>query len=128
MVKLLNESSFKEKYGIQKFAENVYATNQDRAFRLSNLVAIVQNVYYASIYGKYIALPEIVFMESTRHKSYTVNKSLIILNFENYPDTELVYHLLHEISHVVCTKCLGHTDDWEQVLLNLVYTYYKLRD
>ena len=52
-------------------------------------------------------------------KSYTINKQKIFLclNDENdkyYPDYQLIFVLLHEISHSICVS-VGHTEEFNKI-------------
>jgi hypothetical protein len=57
-------------------------------------------------------------------KSFTINKKEIYLclkdeNQEYYPDLQLIYVLLHELSHVLCDE-VGHTDKFFKIFNQLI--------
>ena len=57
-------------------------------------------------------------------KSYTINKHKIFLclkdeNAEYYPNSTLLYVLLHEISHSICNS-VGHTEEFDQIFKELL--------
>ena len=58
-------------------------------------------------------------------KSYTINKEKTFLclydkNGDYYPVNQLVYVLLHEISHALNTKDVGHTDNFNKIFDELL--------
>lgn len=58
-------------------------------------------------------------------KSYTINKEKTFLclydkNGEYYPLNQLIYVLLHEISHSLNTKDIGHTENFNKVFDELL--------
>jgi len=58
-------------------------------------------------------------------KSYTINKSKIFLcvkdkNGEYYPLNMLIYVLLHELSHFLNTKDVGHTEEFHRIFDELL--------
>ena len=58
-------------------------------------------------------------------KSYTINKEKIFLNLkdpqgEYYPLNMLVYVTLHEISHLINTKDVGHTEEFHRIFDELL--------
>ena len=59
------------------------------------------------------------------NKSYTINKSKIFLclkdkNGDYYPLNLLCYVLLHEISHLLNTKDVGHTEEFHRIFDKLL--------
>lgn len=58
-------------------------------------------------------------------KSYTINKDKTFLclydeNGEYYPLNHLIYVLLHEISHSINTKDIGHTEEFHRIFDDLL--------
>ena len=64
--------------------------------------------------------PELIHLQIFEgNKSYTINKEKIYLcirdKFNNYYDKNiLMYVLLHEIAHTLCTE-IGHTDQFKEI-------------
>ena len=59
------------------------------------------------------------------NKSYTLNKEIIYIcvkdeNGEYYPMNSLVYVILHEVAHLLNTKDVGHTKEWERMFDELL--------
>jgi len=57
-------------------------------------------------------------------KSYTINKSRIYMclkdeNDKYYDDNSLMFVLLHELSHVICTS-IGHTTEFQNIFNDLL--------
>ena len=58
-------------------------------------------------------------------KSYTLNKEIIYIcvkdeKGEYYPMNSLVHVILHEVAHMLNTKDVGHTKEWEKIFNNLL--------
>lgn len=58
-------------------------------------------------------------------KSYTINKERTFLclydeNGDYYPINMLIYVLLHEISHSINQKDIGHTEEFHRIFENLL--------
>jgi uncharacterized protein YneF (UPF0154 family) len=65
------------------------------------------------------------------NKSYTINKQKIFLCLKDenglyYPNQQLIYVLLHEISHVICTE-VGHTELFNQIFDELLLEAEKMK-
>ena len=59
------------------------------------------------------------------NKSYTLNKEIIYIcikdeNGEYYPMNSLVHVILHEVAHMLNTKDVGHTKEWQNIFNELL--------
>ena len=59
------------------------------------------------------------------NKSYTLNKETIYIcvkdeKGEYYPMNSLVHVILHEVAHMLNTKDIGHTKEWEKMFNELL--------
>ncbi len=66
------------------------------------------------------------------NKSYTINKEQTFLclkdqNNEYYPINMMIYVLLHEISHSLNTKDIGHTPEFHRIFQELLNKAEKLK-
>lgn len=64
-------------------------------------------------------------------KSYTINKEKTFLclydkNGDYYPINMLIYVLLHEVSHSLNTKDIGHTEEFYRIFDGLIEKSIKL--
>lgn len=59
------------------------------------------------------------------NKSYTLNKEIIYIcvkdeKGEYYPMNSLVHVILHEVAHMLNTKDVGHTKEWQKIFNDLL--------
>lgn len=105
-----------------------YAQSQDNANFLHGLYLSAVHVFKQSYYGKQgMEFPKIMLVETPRYDTMTINKKIIHMNFRNYTADDLIYHLIHELAHVMC-DCMGHEpNEYKQILYNLAFTFFRER-
>lgn len=100
-------------------------TSEDK---INELKRILRPVFDGKFYGRlrklnYINIFDHINIEKGE-KSYTINKRNVYLclrdeNNRFYENQQLIYVLLHEISHVVCDD-VGHTDNFFAIFDDLL--------
>lgn len=99
--------------------------------KLRELWAILETMFMKDKYytGNLESLNNRDIMNEIRlykgNKSYTINKEKIFLCLKDnegnyYPNNTLLYVLIHEISHVLNTKNVGHTQEFHDIFEDLL--------
>jgi hypothetical protein len=113
-----------------KYKPNSVKENYTKYNKIEELKNILKPMFQQSFNGKLKKLNDIDIFKDINiqigNKSYTINKKDIYLcmydeNNKFYENQQLIYVLLHEISHVICDD-IGHTDDFFEIfdeLLNI---------
>lgn len=109
-----------------KYKKIFYSKKKENLSKLEFLYNYVKNIFEKSIfYKKYnYKFPKFYLIESDEYATLTLNKTYIIINFRNYAINDLIYQLIHEISHLFCQSCSDHDVDWHKVLYNLCMIYF----